>query len=79
MKLLFDQNLASALVSRLASVYPGSEHVRESGMHAASDNDIWNYARQNEMMIVSKDSDFYYRSMVLGHLPKVVWVFGTFS
>jgi predicted nuclease of predicted toxin-antitoxin system len=72
MKLLFDQNLAHRLGSALASLHPGSRHIRELGMDTASDDDVWSYARDNGMTIVSKDSDFYHRSMLLGHPPKVI-------
>lgn len=35
---------------------------------------VWNYARTNGFMIVSKDSDFHQRSLLLGYPPKIVWV-----
>lgn len=74
MKLLFDENLANRLVIALAALYPDSQHVRDVGMASAEDDVIWKYARDNGMTIVSKDFDFYHRSMVLGHPPKVVWL-----
>jgi predicted nuclease of predicted toxin-antitoxin system len=74
MKLLFDHNLSYKLVLALQSVFPGSQHVRDVGMSAADDDAIWKYAQENGFMIVSKDSDFYYRSMLLGHPPKAVWI-----
>jgi predicted nuclease of predicted toxin-antitoxin system len=74
MKLLFDQNLSDRLVAALAVLYPDSQHVRTLGMSAADDDEIWRYARDSLLMIVSKDSDFYHRSMLLGHPPKVVWI-----
>jgi len=74
MKLLFDHNLSYCLVPALASLYPGSMHVRDVGMAMADDEVIWNFARQQGLMIVSKDTDFYQRSMLFGHPPKVVWI-----
>lgn len=74
MKLLFDQNLSDRLVTAMASVYPDSQHVRTLKMSAADDDVIWRYAKEHVMMLISKDSDFYHRSMVLGHPPKVVWL-----
>jgi predicted nuclease of predicted toxin-antitoxin system len=35
---------------------------------------IWDFARENEFVIVSKDTDFQQRSLVLGTPPKVVWL-----
>lgn len=74
MKLLFDQNLSSALVARLADLFPGSTHVKSLGMMSADDVAIWSYAAQNGFTIVSKDSDFQQRSLLLGAPPKVVWL-----
>jgi len=37
MKLLFDQNLSHRLAARLATEYPGSEHVRNVGMARSPD------------------------------------------
>jgi predicted nuclease of predicted toxin-antitoxin system len=74
MKLLFDQNLSHNLVPQLAGLYPDSQHVRLLGMDTAGDETVWNYARENGFAIVSKDQDFFHRSMLLGHPPKVVWL-----
>ena len=74
MKLLFDQNLSSTLVSRLSDLFPGSIHVKSLGMMKADDVAIWSYAEQNAFTIVSKDSDFQQRSLLLGAPPKVVWL-----
>ena len=74
MKLLFDHNLARRLVVDLADSCANSQHVHILGMATASDEAIWLYAQQQGMAIVLKDSDFYYRSMLRGHPPKVIWI-----
>jgi len=74
MKLLFDQNLSSDLVRRLSDLFPESEHVKTLGMMETDDAEIWSYARDNGFVIVSKDSDFQQRSLVLGAPPKVIWL-----
>jgi predicted nuclease of predicted toxin-antitoxin system len=74
MRLLFDQNLSPRLVSTLSDVYPDSIHVRDVGLQAADDEDVWNYARDLGLVLVSKDSDFHQRSFLFGHPPKVVWI-----
>jgi predicted nuclease of predicted toxin-antitoxin system len=74
MRLLFDQNLSHRLVTLLASDYPGSVHVRDVGLYAADDQVIWQFAAQQGLAIVSKDSDFQQRALLRGHPPKVVWV-----
>lgn len=44
------------------------------GLATADDQAIWRYAAQQQLAIVSKDSDFQYRALLHGHPPKVVWV-----
>ncbi len=72
MKLLFDANLAPRLAKRLAELYPGSAHLRDFAL--PSDRMIWEFAAKDNFVIVSKDSDFYHLSTVLGAPPKVVWL-----
>src|SRR5437868_14795033 len=74
MRLLFDENLSPRLVGLLAAEFPGSEHVRNVGLAAAPDPAVWSYAATQGLVIVSKDSDFQHRALLLGHPPKVVWV-----
>ena len=74
MKLLFDQNLSNKLVSLLADIFPNSTHVRDAGLTEASDHALWEYARANDLVIVSKDEDFHQLSFLYGPPPKVVWV-----
>ena len=74
MKLLFDENLSHRLVRLLADLFPDSLHVRDVGLKAADDPLVWEYAKSNDLMIVSKDSDMHQRSFVFGYPPKVVWV-----
>jgi len=70
MKLLFDQNLSWRLPQKLADLYPDSRHIREVGMKESQDVDIWDYAKANGFVIVSKDLDFQQRSLLFGHPPK---------
>ena len=74
MKLLFDQNLSHTLVVRLADLFPGSVHVRQVGLEAAADHIVWEYAKTNSLIIVSKDADMHQRSFLFGAPPKIVWV-----
>jgi predicted nuclease of predicted toxin-antitoxin system len=74
MKILFDQNLSHRLVPALADLYPQSQHVRNIGLKEATDTDIWEYAKNNGFTIVSKDTDFYQRSLLHGSPPKVIWI-----
>ena len=74
MKLLFDENLSHKLVRLLADLFPDSVHVREVGLKAAGDLVVWEYAKNNDLVIISKDSDMHQRSFVFGYPPKVAWV-----
>ncbi|WP_435627371.1 DUF5615 family PIN-like protein [Candidatus Ferrigenium straubiae] len=74
MKLLFDENLAPSLVLGLADIFPKSEHVARIGLGAASDREVWEYAKKHRYILVSKDSDFHELSLLYGSPPKVVWV-----
>ena len=74
MKLLLDQNISRKLVDELEDLFPGLSHVCLLGLHKASDEEIWNYARDNSFTIVTQDSDFNERSLVYGYPPKVIWL-----
>ena len=74
MKLLFDENVSPRLARTLASEFPGSTHVRSIGLRGAEDRQIWDYARNEDFAIVSKDTDFRERSYVEGAPPKIVWL-----
>ena len=74
MKLLFDQNLSFKLAQKLEDPFPGSSQVRLLGLDEAEDAEIWDYARQHGFTLVTKDVDYYDRSGLLGHPPKVIWL-----
>jgi len=73
-KLLFDSNLSHRLAQTLASLYPGSAHVRDFNLARARDEAVWDLARGEGFTIISKDSDFHQRSLLYGFPPKVIWV-----
>lgn len=74
MKLLFDQNLSPRLVKQLSDLYPDSNHVYLLGIDRVPDVEVWNYARQESFLIVTKDADFSDLCMMLGFPPKVIWI-----
>jgi len=74
MKLLLDQNLSFKLVPAVSVAFPGSKHLKDFDLTREDDKTIWSFAAENGFTIVSKDSDFMHRSLVLGHPPKVVHV-----
>ena len=39
-----------------------------------TDETVWKYAKANDLIIVSKDADFYQWNLVYGYPPKVIWI-----
>ena len=74
MKLLLDENLSHRLVPFLQVEYPGTTQVVLIGLERASDLEIWQYAKVNDFVIVTRDADFEELSAILAHPPQVVWI-----
>ena len=74
MKLLLDENLSRRLVPFLQAEYPGTSQVVLEGLERASDLDVWRHAKENDFVIVTKDSDFYELSLLHGIPPKLIWL-----
>lgn len=74
MKLLFDQNVSPKLAETLHELYPDSAHVAHIGLDRSTDRDVWDYARDHQFIIVTKDADFGEISMLSGFPPYVVWI-----
>ena len=74
MKLLLDENLSDRITHRISDLYPGSEHVKTLGLINTDDAVIWEYAKADGFVIVSKDSDFHQRSLLYGHPPKFIYL-----
>jgi predicted nuclease of predicted toxin-antitoxin system len=73
-KLLLDENLSDRIVARIVDLFPQSAHVKAVGLKQADDSTVSAWAKQHGFTIVSKDTDFYQRSIVFGHPPKFVWL-----
>jgi predicted nuclease of predicted toxin-antitoxin system len=74
MKLLLDQNLSRKLIPQLEAIYPGSTHLTSVLPESSDDAEIWQFAKANDFIIVTKDDDFEQRSVLEGHPPKVIWI-----
>ena len=70
--LLLDQNISRKILTDLTSAFPGSLHVIDLGLEAASDSTIWEHAKSQGLAIVSKDADFHQRSFLHGYPPEVI-------
>ncbi len=74
MKLLLDENLSDRIIHRIIDLYPNSQHVKTLGLINTDDAIIWEYAKTNGLVIVSKDADFHQRSLLYGHPPKFIYL-----
>jgi predicted nuclease of predicted toxin-antitoxin system len=73
-KLLLDENLSDRIIARIIDLYPDSTHVKTLALIQSEDVMIWEYAKANNFVIVSKDSDFHQRSLLYGHPPKFIYL-----
>ena len=71
-KLLLDENLSRRLVPALQERFPGSSQVALLGLEQADDPGIWEYARQHDFVVVTKDDDFKNLQTLRGFPPKLV-------
>ena len=74
MKLLLDQNLSPQLIQQLFDLFPDSKHVQSLGLERSSDIPLWDFAFENNFLIVTKDADFSERSAIVGYPPKIIWI-----
>ncbi|MCX6538028.1 MAG: DUF5615 family PIN-like protein [Acidobacteria bacterium] len=74
MHLLFDEQLSEQLCRQLQDIFPESVHVRQLGAGGASDTVVWELAREQGCVLVTKDDDFHRLSVLRGAPPLVVWL-----
>ncbi|MGR9053278.1 MAG: DUF5615 family PIN-like protein [Gammaproteobacteria bacterium] len=74
MKLLLDENLSRRAVAFLLDEYPGTTQIALLAMEQAHDREVWDYAKMNDFVIVTKDADFFEMSNLYGQPPKIVWL-----
>ena len=74
MKLLFDHNLSPKLVRHLADLFPDSSHLFLLNLDESDDTIVFDFARQNNYTIVTKDADFNDLGLARGFPPKIIWI-----
>jgi predicted nuclease of predicted toxin-antitoxin system len=62
------------LADQLSSLGYHAEHVSRVGLRAATDDEIWTYAKQHEMVLICKDEDFASAVWRSETEPQVLWV-----
>ena len=58
MRILVDENLPYSAVIKLRSLSFPAEHVRDVGLCGSSDKVIASYARNNKIVLLTRDLDF---------------------
>ena len=74
MRILLDANLSYRLVKKLSKTYPECLHVTRTGLSIPADDlDIWNWAKDNNyLIIITNDEDFKILVDRFGFPPKIV-------
>ncbi|UYM18531.1 DUF5615 family PIN-like protein [Endozoicomonas euniceicola] len=72
--LLFDENLSPKLIARVSKTFPACLHVLQSRLDNSPDIEIWRYAREYKLTIVTKDKDFLHFARQHGFPPKLVHI-----
>jgi len=65
---LIDENLPKDVWEGISTI-----HVTDLGARK-TDTAIWDYAKAEGLVVVTKDTDFYDRILLEGEPPKVVWI-----
>jgi predicted nuclease of predicted toxin-antitoxin system len=71
-KLLLDENLSRRLVVPLLEKFPDSTQVALVGLQEATDFAVWEFARLQGYVIVTKDDDFNGLQALHGYPPKLI-------
>ena len=74
MKLLLDENLSRRAVAFLQGTFPETTQVALLGLEQVNDRTIWEFAKTNNFVIVTKDADFFEMSNLYGQPPKIIWL-----
>ena len=71
--LLFDAHLSPVLTTSLNDIFPDSQHVFSFALEEFDDL-IWEFAKEKNFLIVTKDEDFADLNERLGFPPKVILI-----
>jgi predicted nuclease of predicted toxin-antitoxin system len=74
MKFLFDQNISHRILDILPDLFKESTSVKREGLINAPDKSIWEFAKRENLVIVTQDSDFNDLTALNGFPPKIIWI-----
>jgi len=69
--LLLNENLSAKLCTPL-SLFGNVTHISHHRLQHVTDKEIWRFAGERNNVILTKDSDYFYMSQLLGCPPKVI-------
>jgi predicted nuclease of predicted toxin-antitoxin system len=72
--LLFDQNISPRILKILPERFLNCQQVRFVGLENASDFEIFQFARENDLAVVTFDSDFVDLNAMHGTPPKIIYL-----
>jgi predicted nuclease of predicted toxin-antitoxin system len=72
LRLLLDENLSERLIPLLSAQFEHPQHVRLLGLGGADELEIWELARREGYLLVTRDEDFLRLSLSRGVPPKVI-------
>jgi predicted nuclease of predicted toxin-antitoxin system len=73
-RFLVDAQLPPALTQLLKLLGHEAEHVIELGLESASDHAIWDFAKAQSAIIMTKDEDFRTLRMAQEEGPAIIWL-----
>jgi len=73
-KFLIDQQLPPALAAFICSKGHTAQHCRDIGLKEADDRTVWRHASANNLIVISKDEDFYILATIPGNQTKFLWI-----
>jgi predicted nuclease of predicted toxin-antitoxin system len=74
MKFMFDQNISHRILDKFPEQFKESTSVKKEGLVNASDLTIWEFAKRENFIIVTQDSDFNDLTALNGFPPKIIWI-----
>lgn len=66
--------MSDRIIDKIIDLYSDSQQVKTLGLINTDDALIWEFAKFNNFVIVSKDADFHQRSLLYGHPPKFIYL-----
>jgi predicted nuclease of predicted toxin-antitoxin system len=74
LKLLLDENLSRRIVPALSERFPGSSQAGLLGLERSADEQLCDFAAENDFVLVSKNDDFPALVVARGYRPKLIQI-----